>query len=313
MNKRDLILDLVHNTTPVETIPAAFFMHFDDDHHRGLAAVEKHLEFFRATGMDFVKIQYENPQPPAAPFTSPQDWARVPLYPPEFHDAPVEVARGLVQAAKAETLVIMTLYSPFMWACHLGGADVLARHLLEDPEPVRKGLEIMTENVLQLVRGCKRAGVDGFYVSTQGGEAFRFNDPDIFRKYIKPTDLAVWEEVQDCTFNILHVCDYEGSYSDLTPFLDYPGDVVNSSLKLGEKILTPAELSAMFGRPFMGGLERKGLITRENPAAIRGHVGDLLETAPERFILAADCTVPSDTPWENLKAAIDAAHQWRRV
>jgi hypothetical protein len=34
----------------------------------------------------------------------------------------------------------------------------------------------------------------------------------------------------------------------------------------------------------------------------------VLKTAPDRFILAADCTVPSETPWDNLLAAIDAAH-----
>jgi hypothetical protein len=28
-------------------------------------------------------------------------------------------------------------------------------------------------------------------------------------------------------------------------------------------------------------------------------------------VLAADCTVPSDTPWENLRAAVDAAHARR--
>ncbi len=188
----------------------------------------------------------------------------------------------------------------------------MAEHLQENPQAVQKGLEIMTENVLRLVRGCKRAGVDGFYVSTQGGETFRFQDPEIFRKYIKPTDLAVWEEVQACPFNILHICDYEGGYADLTPFLDYPGHVVNSSLKLGERSLTPAEVSRMFGRPFMGGLERKGVIATGNLAEIRQAVTDVLAQAPERFILAADCTVPGDTPWEHLKTAIDTAHEYRK-
>ncbi len=121
----------------------------------------------------------------------------------------------------------------------------------------------MTENVLTLVRGCKRVGVDGFYASSQGGEMLRFQDRSIFQKYIKPTDLAVWDELTSCSFNILHVCDYVGGYDDLTPFLDYPGHVVNSSLKMGDQILTPKEVSQMFGRPFMGGMERKGVLAAE--------------------------------------------------
>jgi len=170
----------------------------------------------------------------------------------------------------------------------------------------------MTENVLRLVRGCMQAGVDGFYVSTQGGEAFRFQDSGLFRKYIKPTDLAVWAEIQACRFNILHICDFVGGYADLSPFLDYPGHVVNCSLKLGERTLTPHEISDLFMRPFMGSLERKGLIATGTQEAIRLIVEKRLAHAPNRFILAADCTVPSETPWDNLKTAITAAHQFRK-
>ena len=234
------------------------------------------------------------------------------MYPKEFFDTPVRVVEGLVKAAKADALVIMTLYSPFMWARHLAEDMVLADHLKENPEAVKKGLEIMTENVLNLVRGCKRVGVDGFYASSQGGEAFRFKGTDIFQKYVKPTDLAVWHETQACLFNILHICDYEGGYDDLTPFLDYPGQVVNSSLKLGDRTLTPKEVSQMFGRPFMGGMERKGVIATGSPEEIRQAVAGVLAEAPERFILAADCTVASDTPWDHLKTAIDTAHQHRK-
>lgn len=312
MNKRDTILSLINSQTPTGYIPAAFFMHFADVYHQGQAAIDKHLEFFRTTGMDFVKIQYEQTQPASASIHRPEDWAYAPLYPEEFFETPIRVVEGLVKAAKDEALVIMTLYSPFMWARHLAEDVDLTEHLKENPEAVKKGLEIMTENVLRLVRGCKRVGVDGFYVSSQGGEAFRFPGTDIFRKYVKPTDLAVWAEVQSCSFNILHVCDYEGGYDDLMPFLDYPGHVVNSSLKLGDRILTPREVTQMFGRPFMGGLERKGVIATGDREEIRRAVEGVLTEAPKRFILAADCTVPSDTPWEHLKTAIDTAHRYRQ-
>jgi len=312
MNRRDLMLSLIYNEIVPETVPSAFFLHFDEAHKHGQAAIDRHLEFFRATGMDFVKIQYEQVQPVEAHVHKPEDWACVPLYPQEFFEEPVRVAEGLVKAAGDEALVIMTLYSPFMWAAHLVEDGTINDHMREDPEAVTKGLEALTENVLRLVRGCKWAGVDGFYASTQGGEAFRFRDPEIFRKYIQPTDLAVWDEIRDCRFNILHICDYEGGYADLSPFLDYPGQVVNCSLKLGERNLTPGEVSQMFGRPFMGGLERKGVIASGNPAAIRRAAGEVLRQAPERFILAADCTVPGETPWANLKTAIDTAHQYRK-
>ncbi|HEU0293204.1 MAG TPA: uroporphyrinogen decarboxylase family protein [Anaerolineales bacterium] len=312
MNKRDGMLGLIHDKASPEYIPAAFFLHFDNAYHQGQAAMDKHLEFFRTTGMDFVKIQYEQPFPSSTPIRKPEDWAHAPHCSEEFFETPIQVAEGLVKAAKSEALVIMTLYSPFMWAAHLAEDGIISKHLEEDPEAVKKGLEIMTENVLTLVRGCKRVGVDGFYASSQGGEAFRFQDLNIFQEYIKPTDLAVWDELSSCSFNILHICDYEGGYDDLTPFLDYPGHVVNSSLKVGDQTLTPKDASQLFGRPFMGGMERKGVLATGNSEAIQQAATEVLAQAPERFILAADCTVPSDTPWENLKTAIETAHQYRR-
>ena len=59
MNKRDAVLSLLDNDHTSDYVPAAFFLHFDPLYHRGQAAIDKHLEFFNYTGMDFVKIQYE--------------------------------------------------------------------------------------------------------------------------------------------------------------------------------------------------------------------------------------------------------------
>ena len=312
MNKRDALLDLIHGRAALDYTPAAFFLHFDPAYHEGQAAVDKHLEYFRATGMDFVKIQYEQHLPPTPAIAQAGDWAQIPRYPESFFAPTVRVVEGLVQAMHDEALVVLTLYSPFMLAMQLARGVGLEQHLRENPDAVRQGLATMVENELTLVRACMRAGVDGFYASTQGGESSRFRDRSLFERFIKPTDLAVWEEIKGCTFNILHICDYVAGYDDLTPYLDYPGHVVNCSLVLGDRHLRPTEVADFFGRPFMGGLERKGVLATGTPAEIRAAANEVLASAPDRFILAADCTVPSDTPWENLKAAIDAAHQHRR-
>jgi hypothetical protein len=63
MNKRESVLALLDKDKSQAVIPAAFFIHFDKAFHRGQAAVEKHLEYFRYTGMDVVKIQYEDTFP----------------------------------------------------------------------------------------------------------------------------------------------------------------------------------------------------------------------------------------------------------
>jgi uroporphyrinogen decarboxylase len=312
MDKRERMLSLLDPSTPPAVIPAAFFLHFPKECHRGQAAVDKHLEYFRYTGMDFVKVQYEHSFPYRPEIQTPDDWARMPLYGLDFYEEPLAVAEGLVKAARHEALVIVTLYSPFMCAGHTTSDVTITRHLQEDPEKVRRGLEAITESVLTFVRACVGAGVDGFYASTQGRESHRFPDPAIFDTYIKPYDLVVMRELErTCAFNILHICDYCGGYDDLSPFVDYPGHVINAPLHVGGRQVTGTEVARMFGRPYMGGLDRHGVIVTGSQAEIRQAVNEALSTAPTHTILGADCTVPGDISWDNLRTAIDAAHAFR--
>src|SRR5215208_5349787 len=139
MNKRDTVLDLIHSQASSTYVPAAFFMHFDRAAHQGQAAIDQHLAFFRATGMDFVKIQYEQTLFSAAPIRTPADWAHAPRCDAAFFAPSIQVTEGLVNAVRGDALVIMTLYSPFMYAAQLAGAETLATHLREDPDAVRRG------------------------------------------------------------------------------------------------------------------------------------------------------------------------------
>jgi uroporphyrinogen decarboxylase len=84
--------------------------------------------------------------------------------------------------------------------------------------------------------------------------------------------------------------------------------VVNASLELTRGETSAREVARQFGRPYMGGLNRKGVLSNGSPQQIRAEVERVIQAAPERFILGADCTVPSDTNWDNLKLAISTAH-----
>ncbi len=312
MTKRDTLMSLLDPSSRPETVPAAFFLHFDPTFHRGQAAVDRHLEYFRFTGMDLVKIQFEHPMP-KLDIRVPRDWDKVPLYGTDFFEPPLRVVEGLVKAAKREAVVVLTLYSPFMLACQTAGPETVVRHIGEDPEAFKRGIGAITEGLLGFVKACARLGLDGFYSSTQGGESGRLKDPRSFAECVRPYDLAVMAEInRSCPFNILHICDYHLPYEELAPYASYPGHVVNTSLKLVDKDVSARQVAKMFDRPFMGGLERTGVIATGTPEQIRRAVQDAIRAAPERFILAADCTVPADTPWENLRIAIETAHRYQR-
>ena len=307
--KREAVLSLLDRGAKPGPVPAAFFIHFDERSRLGRAAVEKHLEYFRFTGMDFVKIQYERTFPARPEIRTAADWKAMPRYGLDFYAPQLEAVEGLVKALKQEALVLVTLYSPFMCAGHTASRELLVQHFEQDADAVRQGLRIITESLLLFVRECVRLGVDGFYASTQGGEAGSPGDARFFKECVMPSDLTVMREIdQACRFNILHVCDYVAPYADLSPFLGYPGHVVNCNPRLTKSTLSLRQVARMFGRPIMGGMDRKGVIVSGSQDEIRRAVGDVLGTAPERFILGADCTLPETIAWENIRTAIDAAH-----
>ena len=73
---------------------------------------------------------------------------------------------------------------------------------------------------------------------------------------------------RSCNFNILHVCDYNAPYSDLSPFRDYPGQVVNCNPQL----TTGRAVLGGDGRMFkpavhLGGLDRHGIIAHRERTA----------------------------------------------
>jgi uroporphyrinogen decarboxylase len=313
MNKRDAVLSLLDSKSNLAYIPAGFFLHFNPVYHTGQAAVDKHLEYFRYTDMDFVKIQYERKFPVIPEIQKPEDWARMPDYPLDFYIEPLKVVEGLVKAAKREALVILTLYSPFMFAAQTTSYETITRHMIENPDMVKVGMETITSSVMRFVKECIRLGLDGFYTSTQGGEAGRFNDPSTFNTCVRPYDLELMEEInRKCIFSILHVCDYQMQYGDISPFVDYPGQVVNASLELTGGKLSAKEVARKYNRPFMGGLDRLGILATGSQAEVKAAAEKVLRDAPERFILGADCTVPAETNWDNLKTAIATAHNWKR-
>jgi uroporphyrinogen decarboxylase len=308
-SKRQRMLDWLAGKTDPNYTPAAFFLHFGAEYKNGLPAARRHFEFFQQTGMDFVKIQFEQTYERQAFLQKPADWSKLALRKIDFYEPLLVTVRELVKTAKKDALILMTLYSPYMCAGHCATSPVLRQHLADNPEAVKRGLEILTESQMIFVRACIDAGVDGFYMSTQGSEAGQLASPGLFTKYVKPFDLVAMKEASArCRFNILHVCDYVAPYASFEAVVDYPGHVVNCNPRLTGKQLSWQQIAQMFKRPAMGGLDRHGVLVKGTPAEVEAEVKRVVKSAPRQFILGADCTVPGDLDWKRLRHVIDVAH-----
>ncbi len=309
-SKRDLMEDML--TRPSSTyIPAGFFMHFGV---RGDAAVKAHLEYFRGTGMDFVKIQFDEQTLPAHnEIQTPADWAKLPILSEKWFEPSLYLLKRLIKEAKSDALIIQTLYSPYQMAKQAVPWQRLVEHVQQDPDAVCRGMQNITLSLMHFVQAAARAGVDGFYMCSQGGETNRIADRSLFHRTVKVNDLFLYKEVTQLTpYNIMHLCDYDGSYADFEArFQDYPGQVVMVPLLADGQPLSLKKAAGIFNRPIMGGMDRHGIISSGKPEQVKAAALEVLETAPPRYILSADCTVSAQTPIENLRTAIRTAHEFR--
>ena len=82
----------------VDHVPASFWFHFPEGQKHGEASVKAHLDYYRATGVDFVKVMNEHPYRTSIALSSPSDWRDVrpaPLSAP-FYQQQLEELKRLV-------------------------------------------------------------------------------------------------------------------------------------------------------------------------------------------------------------------------
>ena len=310
-SKRDLMQAVLNMEAKPGYVPAAFFMHFGV---RGDAAVKAHLDYFHNTGMDFVKIQFDEQTWPAnSQIKTPQDWRKLPIYGEQWWEPSLYLLKNLIREVKSEALIIQTLYSPYQMAKQAVTRKVVIEHGNQDPDSVCRGMENITLSLLHFVQAATRLGVDGFYMCSQGGETNGFVDRAIFNRIVKTNDMFLYKEVSQLVpYNIMHVCDYDGSYQDFDArFRDYPGRVINVPLSANGQPLSLRQAADLFERPVMGGLNRLGTVSTGSPAEVKKATLEVLKDAPANVILGADCTVSAKTPLANLQTAIRTAHEYR--
>ena len=314
-NKRERILQVLDQSRPNEYVPAAFFLHFENK--LGHKAVEDHRNFYRATGMDFVKVFYEIVVPHIE-INSGNDWAKVPVYGEEFFAPQVAVIEDLANEFKGEALILPTVYSPLSLAQQtIGQGKNLKKLAEENPKAFGQAIKNLALSIENYLRSARKHGADGFYVSSQGGDGNSL-PLKIWNEQVRQWDKYVSEVANEIgEINILHICDYGAPFKNaeaLYAFTDYPASIINVPLNFSDgSTLNLRDAQERFKRPIFGGLERLGIIATGTVDEAKAAVDKVLENAPSNFILGADCTVPGETDWDKLRAVIDYAHDWRKT
>jgi uroporphyrinogen decarboxylase len=297
---------------------------------------ERHIEYYRATGLDIMKVMNDTGYAPVGTvkIERPEDWAHLqptPLSDPAFQSH-MEGLRGIVEAIGDEVLIMTTAFNPYNQAVAIlrasdpnkyevsGDArEALLHHLRTNPRPVMEGLQVIAEDLAGYYRACiTETGINGIYYSAQGGERDLMSDAE-HGSYVKPYDLHVLNEVGEVAeFIVGHYC---GKGINLERFVDYPVQMANWAHQSDN--LSLSEGKRLFGgMPVLGGLDERGPLVYGPREALREEVRAAVaemsapdETYPPRgFMLGAGCTVPGDTDLDNLTYArsLLAPENWRQ-
>ena len=288
---------------PVDRVPASFWFHFPPDQARGDASVRAHLAYYRQSGIDFLKVMNEHPYRTDVVIQKPADWRQVrpaPLHAPSYQEQ-LDELKKILDAVDGDCLVITTVFGPFASGNHAASRRV-TEHLKADPASVSQGLAAIAESLARFSVACIDCGASGIYYSAQGGEADRFGE-DEFLHYLKPHDLTVLNAVRGRgEFNLLHVC---GEGIRLELYADCPSHAVNWATS--KHALSLKDGRRLFGRTVVGGMDSRGVIADGPEEAIRAAVHQVIADAgTEGVMLGADCTVPTEIPIRNIRAAVES-------
>lgn len=287
----------------VDRVPASFWYHFTRDKAHGDASVKAHLDYYQASGIDFLKVMNEHPYQANVTVSSPADWRKLraaPLSSP-FYQEQLDELKRIVDKIGGDCLVISTIFGPFSSGNHAAQNNVSA-HIKADPAAVSQGLGAIAESLAAFGVACIEAGAAGIYYSAQGGEAERFTEEE-FVRYIKPHDLTVLRAIEGHgEFNLLHICK---DHVRLPLYADYPAHAVNWAATKNNLNLVQGR--SLFKRPIVGGMGDRGIIVDGSHEQIRAAVRQVIKDfGTSGLIVGADCTLPTDIDISNISAAVEA-------
>ena len=307
---------------PVDRPPVSFWGHFYDRESSAKDLVEATLEFQREYGWDWVKLnprkhyhvepwgvsyrysgtRTTKPTLETWPVHEARDWSAVTERP---HDQgalaeQLEAVRMLKRGLSADVPFVQTVFTPLAILGEMVREPATLRsHMQSDPELVRGALEAVTRTFEKYVRALISAGADGVYLATVDWASRDLLSPDEYRAWARPYDERLLASAAGAPFNVLHVCKRRNLLLELA---DYPvsafswaaTDSSNPSL---------AEAHQRLRAAVMGGISQEDALQQPSPArAVEEFQRALEQTGGRRWLAAPGCSIPPETPAENLRA-----------
>ena len=323
MDKRTRVLNAL-NKKPVDHVPVGFWYHFDGENAKGEACVQAHLDYYRKTDLDFMKIMCDGYFAYPIPDTiqKAEDWWTLrPLGPDHpFIREQVWRAKRLVEEIGRERCVFYNVFAPFSFIRFGYPEGRVMQHIRENKLAVMHALDMIAQDSATLARLLiEEAGCDGIYYCVQGGELDRFTTEE-YKEMIAPSDLYVLEHANRYSDNnILHCCGWAGAKNNLALWKDYPVKCVNWAVYV-EQLPIPEGRFFYGDKAVLGGYETLhlnekmteylGILYTGTKEEVQEYTRELIRFCGKRgLLLGGDCTIASFLDYDRIRWVVEAARE----
>ncbi|NLB90244.1 MAG: uroporphyrinogen III decarboxylase [Clostridiales bacterium] len=315
MTKKQRVLAAI-NKEAVDHVPASFSLHFPEEIAAGEAGIQAHLDFFEQTDCDILKIMNENLVPYIEEAKTVADLKRIPAYTrtAPFMQKQLDMIKGILDRAGDE-YSIATIHGICASVLHpiekIFGYDqgrvAQVNFLRENKQIYLEASKRVADAMCELVQASIELGCDGIYYAALGGEKQLFSDEE-FAEVIEPFDRQILLAAKEAKGDIfLHICkdnlemNRYKNYQDICDVLNWGVYETSFSLEEGKALFPNATI--------MGGLEnRSGVFVEGTIEELEAEVRKVIQNfGTTGFILGADCTLPTEMPYERIRAAVHAA------
>lgn len=299
MNKRELLQATLQGKQ-TDRVPCGFWHHFDEADKHGTASVKAHLDFYKRTDGDMLKIMNEHPYVIDRQIDNAIDWRDVRQQ--KFEDTPygefIDECVMIKKEMPSDVPVLATLHGVFASAYHATGKpgdfsnpnNKLTSDFKKDPDSIGKGLQTIADTLVVLVEKLAKIGIDGIYYAALGGEEHRFSQ-EFFEQHLKPFDAYVIDAVRSAgMISLMHIC---MAKVRLPAYKGINADVFNWAVN--DSVYSLAEGRSLFpGKTLLGGYDdRSGVLVDGTEQQIIAQGKDIIkEVGRKKFIFGADCTLP---------------------
>ncbi|MDI9479310.1 MAG: uroporphyrinogen decarboxylase family protein [Bacillota bacterium] len=304
------VKDYLFNPKMAAEAQAKAFDYFGYD---SVSVSPDHHGFAEAMGCKFVYTAYERPQIKEYCIKNLQDIEKLePVDPKKTGRLKLclEAVARLQDLVGDKVKVGSGMGGPMTCASFMRGPDHLLRDMRKNPEAVHKIMEVNTQNLINYMAACWEYGV-GCSVGDSFASCTMISPRD-FRTFVKPylKRIADWQIEHIGAAGNLHICgDSHPLWDDMAELgfssvsLDNAMDLAGAKMVMGNKVALKGNVKPV--ETMLYGTAEEVL------QASRECIEKCIDN-PRGYTLSSGCTLPVNTPIENVEAMVNAARLWGR-